>query len=97
MRPGAAAESQVGDGLSRPCGHLALGQVPWLSHAPPRALPVGNKKPRAPGCRAVGGCTGSSGVLPDPGPSRARVGSGGAEGLRREELEPPRGGAPRFP
>lgn len=50
-----------GTGLSHPCGHWALGQVPWLSRAPPRILPVGNKKPRAPGCTAVGAALGVQG------------------------------------
>lgn len=75
-----------GTGLSHPCGHWALGQVPWLSRAPPRILPVGNKKPRAPGCRAVGAVLGVRGSCLTQDRAEPSVGTGGAGGLRKEEL-----------
>ena len=88
----------MGDGAQPPLKASGTRAGALALHCtPPRALPVGNKQPRAPGCRAVGGCAGSSGVLPDPGPSRAQCGGWRSRGPEEGGAGAPSRGSPSLP
>lgn len=96
-RPGAAAESQLGDRAQPPLRALGTRAGALALPCTTQNSACGKQEAQGSWLQGSRGCAGSSGVLPDPGPSRAQCRDWRSGGPEEGGAESPRRAAPLFP